>query len=87
MTEKAKKLLITTVSHEVFIVRVNRHTNILGFCSACNAEVEMLTFDTAVSVSGIGGDEIARQVVADEIHSIKTASGHLLVCKRSLALE
>ncbi len=87
MTAKAKKFRITTFSHEIFIVRVNRHTTIRGFCPKCETEVEILTFDTAVSVSGIGGREVIRQIAADEIHAIETANGHLLVCKQSLVGE
>jgi hypothetical protein len=87
MTAKAKKFLITTVSHEIFIVRLNRHTMLHGFCPVCGAEVEMLTFDMAVSASGIGGREVIRQLATDEIHAIETANGHLLLCRRSLAGE
>ncbi len=84
MTAKAKKFRITTFSHEIFIVRVNRHTTIRGFCPKCETEVEMLTFDAAVSVSGIGGREVIRQLAAEKIHSIETANGHLLICRNSL---
>lgn len=84
MATKAKKLLITTVCHEIFIVRVNSHTTIHGFCPNCESEVEMLIFDAAVSLSGIGGREVIRQLARGEIHSIETANGHLLVCQNSL---
>jgi hypothetical protein len=84
MTTKAKKFLITTFSHEIFIVRVNRQTTIHGFCPRCEAEVEMLTFDAAVSLSGIGGRAVVSQLAAEEIHSLETASGHLLICRISL---
>ena len=85
MTTKAKKLLITTVSHEVFIVRVNRQTGLRGHCSGCAAEVELLTFDAAVSDAEISGSELVRRLSAGEVHSIESAGGHLLICKRSLA--
>ena len=85
MSRKAKKLLITTVSHEIFIVRLNQQTTIRGFCPSCATEIELLGFDSAVSISGISGHEIARLITADGIHSIETATGHLLICKRSLA--
>ncbi len=84
MTTKAKKLLITTVSHEIFIVRMDRQTSVCGYCAECEAEVEMLTFDAAINLSGIGGRELIRQLAADEVHAIETANGHLLVCQNSL---
>jgi len=85
MATKAKKLLITTVSHEVFIVRVNLQTDLRGYCPNCGSEVELLTFDTAVSYSGLGGSELIKRLAAEESHAIESASGHLLICKRSLA--
>ena len=84
MTTKAKKLLITTVSHEIFIVRVNPQTGLRGHCPGCAAEVELLTFDAAVSDSGVGGSELVRRLAAAEVHAVESASGHLLICKRSL---
>jgi hypothetical protein len=84
MTQNAKKLLITTVSHEVFVVRVNRQTTIHAYCPNCEAEVEMLGLDAAISLSGSGWREVIRQIAGDEIHSIETANGDLRVCRNSL---
>lgn len=84
MASKAKKLLITTEKHEIFIVRMNGHRTIRGFCSDCETEVEMLTFDSAINFSGIGGRELIGKVWIGEIHVIETTNGHLLVCKNSL---
>lgn len=84
MARKAKRLLITTVSHEISIVRVNHRTPLRGYCPGCATEVEMLTLDSAVSVLGIGGREVIRQIVSQETHSIETANGRLLVCRSSL---
>jgi hypothetical protein len=85
MSSKEKKFRITTEKHEIFIIRQNgqkRTTH--GFCPSCGAEGEMLDFDSAISFSGISGRELIRRFEADEIHSIETANGHLLICKRSL---
>ena len=84
MPSKAKKLLITTVSHEVFVVRVNQQTTIHGYCSKCDAEVETLSLDAAVNESGVSGRELIRQLASEEIHTLETADGHLLVCRNSL---
>ena len=84
MRSKAKKLLITTEKHEIFIVRVGCREGINGFCPACDREVEMLTVDSVVSTLGISGREVIRRITSDEIHSIETTGGHLLVCRNSL---
>ncbi len=85
--KNAKKILITTESHEIFIVRVNRRSNIRGFCPDCAEEVELLTLDEAVSVSTRKTRELIREIEADAVHSIETLSGHLLLCRRSLLEE
>ena len=82
---KAKKILITTERHEIFIVRQNGHTTIRGFCPACGVEVEMLPFDAAISFSGIRGRDLMRESEIGVIHSVETTAGHLLICKSSLA--
>jgi len=84
MTAKTKKLLITTEKHEIFVVRVNHPTTMRGFCPVCGTEVEMLTLDSAVRFSGSSGREVIRRLAAEEIHTIETANGHLLVCRDSL---
>ena len=53
-------------------------------CAECGAEVEMLTLDSAVKVSGINGHRIVLRIANNEIHSIETANGHLLLCRKSL---
>lgn len=84
MTSKAKKLLITTEKHEIFIMHLGTLETVLGFCERCGAEVEMLTVDSAVRVSGINGHRIVQQIANDQIHSIETVNGHLLLCRKSL---
>jgi hypothetical protein len=84
MPGNAKKLLITTVSHEIVVVRVNHQTPAYSYCPKCDTEVEMLALDAAVSLSGIGWREVIRQIVSDELHSIETANGDLRVCHNSL---
>lgn len=79
-----KKILITTESHEVFIVRMGGSSNIQGFCPDCAEEVGLLTLDEAVSFSARSTRELLRQIECAAVHSIETASGHLLVCRRSL---
>ena len=84
MPTKAKKILITTEKHEVFIVRAAIQESMSGFCASCGHEVEVLTLDSAVSTSKSNGRELIRRIGADEVHLIDAQSGHLLVCKSSL---
>ena len=79
-----KKILITTESREIFIVRINGKEIFRGYCESCAAEAEMFDLNSAVSFSGLGARELIRQIEAGTIHSSEIASGHLLVCRNSL---
>ena len=84
MNAKAKRLLITTEKHELFIVHAPSGTGITGFCPVCQNEVELLTVDSIVTLIGGRAREVIAQIASGEVHSIEAASGHLLVCKSSL---
>lgn len=86
MMQKAKKYLITTETHEIFIVRHGRE-KIYGFCSECGNEVEMLNLDLAVTHSSKNARELFVLIERGAIHSIETESGHLLICRNSLMFE
>lgn len=87
MHPKTKKILIRTERHEILIVRQSSDESIPGFCPTCNEKVEMINFDAAVSHSGIGGRELLHRSEDGKVHSVESASGHLLICKRSLSPE
>lgn len=80
----AKKILITTESHEFFIVRVNGGGEVRGFCADCAADVELVRIDESVSASGLRAREIFRLAETGKIHFIETVEGHLLLCRDSL---
>jgi hypothetical protein len=84
MTAITKKILIETECREVFIVRAGGKNELRGYCEGCCAEGELVTFDEAVSQSGMPTLEIFARVQIGEIHSCETARGHLLICLRSL---
>ena len=79
----AKRILITTESHEVFTLHVNSERGAGGFCRSCNAEVEMLSLEQGVSLTGIHTRDLVRLIDAAEIHAIETNTGHYLVCANS----
>ena len=80
----AKKILITTESHEVFVLRTDKSDHAYGHCPDCGREVEILTLDQAVTQSGIPTGSLVRLTEAKQVHSIETSMGHLLICKNSL---
>jgi hypothetical protein len=80
----AKKILITTESHEIFVLRTGERARAYGQCFDCECEVEILTLDRAVTHSGIRTGELIRMAERNKVHSIETSMGHLLICKKSL---
>lgn len=84
MITKTKKYLITTESREIFIVRTQGNKTIQGFCPECQKEVEMLKLDSITSQTGVSTRELFRLIENNAIHSIETATGHLLACRNSL---
>jgi len=79
----AKKILITTESHEVFRLHINSDRGAAGYCSLCKAEVELLSLEQAVSLTQIHTRELVQLADASEIHAIETDTGHYLVCSDS----
>jgi hypothetical protein len=84
MSAITKKIFIETECREVFIVRASGKNELRGFCEGCGAQGDLLTFDEAVSHSGLSTKEVIARVQTGEIHSCETARGHLLICLRSL---
>ncbi|MEZ5305873.1 MAG: hypothetical protein R2684_01875 [Pyrinomonadaceae bacterium] len=79
------KISITTEKKEVFVIRAEKSAPVLGFCSGCGNETELLTIDEAVSESGFSTIGLVGELERGTIHSIETMSGHLLICQESLA--
>jgi hypothetical protein len=84
MSRVAKRYLITTETNELLIFRRNRRTGFPGFCSACGSNVEFIGLDSAVTQTRKGSLEIIQRIVRGEIHVRETATGHLLICGRSI---
>lgn len=84
MHAKAKKIVITTEKHELFVL-LNGHQPIYRFCGECKCEVELLSIDLAVSLVQKRTHELFDLIERGVIHTTETATGHLLICKQSLA--
>lgn len=87
MTTKAKKILITTESREVWIVRRGGKRSLRGFCPRCDAEVEMLPLREAVSLVGVSSRAIHRWVESGSVHFAETPDGMVLICRASLVQQ
>jgi len=83
MTTKAKKILITTESHEVFVVRRGEEKSWRGFCPRCTTEVELMTLDTAVSVSGHTTRELLRRAESGAVYAIEPRAA---ICSSALTV-
>jgi hypothetical protein len=81
---RAKKISITTESHEVFVMKFGSNDRAYGFCSECGQEVQVVNIDQAVTVTKLKTADLIRRIDANEFHGIETVSGHLLVCGKSL---
>lgn len=86
MHEREKNFLITTEKHEVVIIRggVDKSRD---QCPKCGVEVEFVSFDTAIELSGLSGRDLVRRIAAESIHSIDTDRGTFRVCRNSLERE
>ena len=82
--KKAKKILITTVTHEVVIMRRCRMSTIRAFCPPCGAETQMLELNEAGAFYGAGERELIRQIENNALHSIEGSNGRLFICEVSL---
>ena len=79
-----KRTVITSRTHETFVVRWEKAESRKTFCAACAAEVEMLSVEEAVAVSGLRAREIFRLIESGTIHFIETNDGLMFVCLNSL---
>lgn len=83
----ARKIQITTESHETFRLRIHRRDRAFGFCRECSAEVEIVTLDQAVWMTGIHTREMLRLVDEQAIHATETEGGLFLICVNSIPRE
>lgn len=77
-----EKLTVTIECTERIAILKPHRT--IAFCDDCQTDKEMLSFDEAVLLSGIGALSIISLIQNGMVHSTETATGHLLVCGGSL---
>jgi hypothetical protein len=81
----AKKILITTESHELFIVRRTAPTSPRYFCPVCSTQTCGVTLDDAGAYANLSSLELIKRIGAD-LHAVETDSGALLICQKSLEM-
>ena len=84
MIKKSKKISITTVSREVFILHTGSRNEIRDFCVGCEKEVEMLTLNSATKLSGFSVRQLVQFAENGEIHFRENETGNLFLCGASL---
>jgi hypothetical protein len=84
MSVNSKKLLISQISQEKIMVSKVILRSRKMICPICETETEMLSLDSAVSISGISTRQILDESKNNFIHTIETKSGHIWVCRKTL---
>jgi hypothetical protein len=84
MSPNTKKILIETESREVFRLRMIGPGIEQLYCESCGKVEEMLDLNSASDISGATARDLLLRVESGELHSPEDASGHLLICRRSL---
>jgi hypothetical protein len=82
----AKKILITTDSQEVVVIRKGTESPPTGFCTICPDEVPLLTLDDAVSVARVSTIVLVHHLEAGLIHGSESTDGRLFICPESLKI-
>ena len=80
---KRKRTEITIETERVLFISSPR--KVLGWCSACDAQAEMVPVDEAAILRRVDSRTIFRWVEAERVHASETATGLLLICLNSLA--
>ena len=82
MTEKKTEITIET--SETWIIRRPQHAT-EGWCSSCNARVELVTPEEAALLAGIGLRQIFRRIEQAQLHFLEPPAGGVLICLPSLS--
>jgi hypothetical protein len=77
-----RRIKIRLEKHELTIVRMGRRQRF--FCAICRAETLHLTVTQTAVVLTISEMNVFRLAVAEQIHSIETREGKLMICADSI---
>jgi hypothetical protein len=82
MLTKAKKILITTETHEIVVARRYAPRTTHGFCLECGST--LVSLEEAVLLASASSRAIHRQMERRAVHFAETSDGLVLLCKASL---
>jgi len=80
-----RQIVITAEKSETFIIRQEPKGPLRSWCGGCAEEIECLTVEQAVLLTGLRAREVFRLVEADGIHFGETDEGQLFLCPNSVA--
>ncbi len=78
-----RRTKIRVEKHELKFVRVSG--NVQQFCQNCLTETEHLPITQMATVLGVSERTVFRLAEIEQIHSLETADGKLLICADSAA--
>ena len=81
-----KQIVITAERSETYIIRQEQGASVRAWCADCAGEIECLTVEQVVTLTGLSARKVFRLVEAEGIHFRETDDGRLLVCPNSVAL-
>jgi hypothetical protein len=80
-----RQIVITAEKSETFVIRQEPKGRVSAWCDACAEEIECLTVEQAVTLTGLSARKIFRLVEAEGIHFCETEAGRLFICPNSIA--
>jgi hypothetical protein len=77
---------ISVERHEVSVLRPNRQAIILH-CEGCGTKVEMLSVESAATITGRTPRMLYRWMEEDKLHFKESPDGRILLCAKSLKTQ
>ena len=80
-----KQIVITAEKNETYIIRQKPRGPVRAWCGSCGEEIECLTVEQTVMLTGLSAREVFRLVEAEGIHFSETDAGNLFICPNSVS--
>jgi hypothetical protein len=82
-----KRTARITVETERLLVISRSQTSGDGWCSQCDAEVQLIGLEEAAVIAGASQRAIFRWTEAGEIHFVETEDGKVMFCLNSISMH
>jgi len=79
-----KRRIEITVEEQRVVLVSNRKVLVAAWCGSCGLRSTFISPAEAARLAGMSAREIYRRIEADDLHSLDTEDGDLLVCRNSL---